>query len=88
MTPERANEVIEIAKRDAKGGPWSDQLEKLMTKEERSYVKSVWDNMNGSTAFVDALYRVARGQVVPRDTQEEKAQKFVKDHFVFLHIGD
>jgi hypothetical protein len=60
MKPERAQEIIQAAHDTAVHGPWSDQLDKVMTKEERSEVNAVWDTMPGDTCFVDAIYRIAR----------------------------
>ena len=33
-----------------------------LTEEEVKFVMSVWNTMNGNTSFVDALYRIAKGQ--------------------------
>lgn len=62
MTPERANEIIKEAQSGAAGAPWSDRLDKVMTKEERKEVNQVWDTLPGHTCFVDALYRIANGR--------------------------
>lgn len=62
MTPERAKEIIKQAQDKANVGPWSDQIEKVITKEERNEVNKVWETMPGHTCFVDALYRIANGE--------------------------
>lgn len=62
MTPERASEIIREAKRLAVHGPWSDQLNNVMTTEERGIVIAKWKTMPGYTCFVDALYRIERGE--------------------------
>lgn len=62
MTPERAQEIVKQARDKATCGPWSDQLDKVMTKEERNEVNQVWDKMPGHTCFVDALYSIARAR--------------------------
>jgi hypothetical protein len=62
MTPIRAQEIIQAAYDKCTCGPWSDQLDKVMTKEERQEVNAVWDTMPGDTCFVDAIYRIARTQ--------------------------
>lgn len=62
MTQERANEIIAQAKAKAVHGPWCDQLDKVMLPGERAEIVKVWKTMPGHTCFVDALYRIARGQ--------------------------
>jgi len=57
MTPERAKEIIAQAKAQAGCGPWSDQLDKVMTDIEREEVRHKWQTMPGYTCFVDALFR-------------------------------
>ncbi len=58
MTSERAAEIIQQAKAKAIHGPWSDQLDKVMTREERAAVLVKWETMPGHTCFVDALLRI------------------------------
>lgn len=62
LTQERAKEIIQQAKNKTKYGPWSDQLSKVMTKEERDEVNSYWSTMDSSTCFVDALYQFVNGK--------------------------
>ncbi len=52
MTNERVNEIIKAAKAKAKYGPWSDQLDKVMSKEER---REVMKGM-GVNAGIHQLY--------------------------------
>ena len=61
MTSERAAEIIEQAQGRATFGPWSDQLDKVMTAEERAEVIRFWETMPGYTCFVDALFRIKQG---------------------------
>lgn len=61
MTRERANEIIAQAQTRAKYGPWSDQLDKVMSADERRAVLEMWETMPGYTCFVHALYRIANG---------------------------
>jgi hypothetical protein len=61
MTPERANEIIAEARSRAKHGPWSDQLQHVMTLDERRELLARWRKMPGSTCFVDVLQHVANG---------------------------
>jgi hypothetical protein len=69
MTPERAQHILRT--RDAWGGirygfagPGGEMVHADgMTREERDYVSQVWRGMPGYTAFIDALARVARGEV-------------------------
>lgn len=58
MTPERAKEIIRQAKALANVGPWSNQIDKVISKEERLEVNKVWETMPGHTCFVDALYQI------------------------------
>lgn len=63
MKPERAKEVIQQAQAKAKHGPWSDQLDSVMTPEERRFVLEYWKKMpSGSSCFIDALYSIARNR--------------------------
>ena len=61
MTSERAAQIIEQAQARAIHGPWSDQLDKVMTAEERAEVLQLWRTMPGYTCFVDALLRIKQG---------------------------
>ena len=36
---------------------WSDQIDKVITPEERKEVKALWDTMPGTTCFADAFLR-------------------------------
>ena len=60
MTPERAREIIQTAWDTATIGPWSDQIDKHITKEERAEVCAFWEKLPGHTCFVDALFCIAR----------------------------
>jgi hypothetical protein len=62
VTPQRAKEIVEQARAQAKFGPWSDQLDKVMTEGERNFVKDHWGTLPGHKNFVDALMSVARGR--------------------------
>lgn len=55
LTRERVDEIIKQARDKSTYGPWSDQLDKVMTKEEREEVIQRWNTMDGETCFVDAL---------------------------------
>ena len=61
MTPERAQAAIAQARERAVYGPWSDQLDAVLSKVERAEVCRVWDTMPGYTTFVDALEAIAQG---------------------------
>lgn len=60
MTPARAQEIIAAAQAKAVHGPWCDQLDRVMTFDERREVIAVWETMPGYTNFVSALFRIAR----------------------------
>jgi hypothetical protein len=59
----RAQEIIAQARGRAKHGPWSDQIDRVITKGERKYISDVRDSLPGNTSFVDALVRIAQGRV-------------------------
>jgi hypothetical protein len=61
VTPARAREIIQAAKAKARFGPWSDQLDKVMTAPETTYVKDVWGTKPGHWSFVDTIEFIARG---------------------------
>jgi hypothetical protein len=60
MNRDRAREIIQAAYDRATIGPWSDQLDKVMTREERTEVNAVWSALPGHTCFVDAIFCIAR----------------------------
>jgi hypothetical protein len=59
MTPERASQIISQAKASATHGPWSDQIDRHMSRDERRELLTVWNTMPGHTCFVDVLHRMA-----------------------------
>lgn len=59
MTKDRAQEILKQAREKATVGPWCDQLDKVMTEEERKRVIKHWDTLSGETSFVDALQSIA-----------------------------
>lgn len=63
MTPKRAKEAMEAAKKLTTCGPWCDQLGKVLTPEEDAYVKKVWESMPGDTNYMNAFYRILHGRV-------------------------
>lgn len=74
MNQQRAREVFKQARVEAKVGPWSDQLRKVMTPEEVQHVNRVWAGMPGSTSFVDAFFRVLSPDMT-------RAERLAKDAF-------
>ena len=58
MTPERAKEVYAQCRKQAGCGPWSDQLDNVLTSDEDFDLRKLWRTMPGHTCFVDALFRV------------------------------
>jgi len=68
VSPERAKEIMEKAKERAKYGPWSDQIDKVITPQEKAYFMAVWDSIpNGSSCFMSAFYAVLNNEIT--DTQ-------------------
>jgi hypothetical protein len=61
MNAERATEIINQARARATVGPWSDQLRRIITREEFREVLAVWRQMPGTTCIVDALHKIAKG---------------------------
>jgi hypothetical protein len=70
MNQERAQQIVKQARAHAGCGPWSDQLDKIMTSAERDEVIAHWQTMPGHTCFVDALNRFANGRVEQPDHKE------------------
>lgn len=68
LTPGRAKEIIAQAKKKAVHGPWTDQLDKVMTTAERKRINDIWDTMGGSADSYGALMRVSR---TPREVVEQ-----------------
>lgn len=60
MKTERASEIIAKAKEAATIGPWSDQIQRFMTPDERRDLVKVWKTMPGTTCFVDVLEKIAK----------------------------
>lgn len=65
MKPQRATEIIEKAKAAATIGPWSDQIQRFMTPDERRDLVNVWKTMPGHTCFVDVLEKIAKENTQP-----------------------
>ena len=65
MSKDEAQTIIRLAleRHREKGlvGPWSDQLEKVMTLDQRIHVQRFWDQLDGNTSFLDALVCLANG---------------------------
>lgn len=59
MKPERASEIMAKAKAAATIGPWSDQIQRFMTPDERRELLLVWKTMPSTTSFVDVLNKIA-----------------------------
>lgn len=59
MKPERASEIMTKAKAAATIGPWSDQIQRFMTTDERRELLLVWKTMPSTTSFVDVLNKIA-----------------------------
>ena len=58
----RAREIVSEAQASASPGPWSDQLDRVMSKGEYRFVYDHWMTMrggDGSASFVDALLDLA-----------------------------
>ena len=66
MTPTRAREIYDAARAQATCGPWSDQLDNVMTPDERREIVAVWETMPGNSCFVDALFRVMNLRQISR----------------------
>ena len=63
ITKERAKEIIEEARKLSNYGPWSDQLDKVITSEEKFEILGHWETMSGESSFVDALFDFLNGRV-------------------------
>jgi hypothetical protein len=58
MEPKRAAEIIADAMAITAIGPWVDNLDTVMTPNERQEVLDKWRTMPGHTCFFDALCRI------------------------------
>ena len=63
LSQERSQEIVKQAQEKAIHGPWVDQLDKVMSKEERQEVIKYWDTLPGWTSFYDALMHFVNGKV-------------------------
>ena len=62
FSAERAREIIEIAQGMTLHGPWSDNLDDVLTDGEYAYVLRVWASIpSGASTFLSALYAIAEG---------------------------
>ena len=52
---DRITEIVEQAQAQAGCGPWVDQIEKVITPEERRIVLAKWKTMDGTASFYTAL---------------------------------
>jgi hypothetical protein len=62
VTPERAAQIIDQAQAKAVHGPWSDQIGKVITRQENQEILDKWETMPGNTCYVDALLRLKNGE--------------------------
>ena len=61
---ERAEEIERQARQKATHGSWCDQIDKVITPEEKAFVMAVWDAIpSGSSTFMDAFYAIKNGQI-------------------------
>lgn len=68
VTPERAREIMAQAQAKAVHGPWSDQIQKVITPEENAYFLAVWDAIaRGTSTFMTAFFAALNNEVT--DTQ-------------------
>jgi hypothetical protein len=61
ITQARAEEIRTKCQELAKHGPWSDQLDKVITPEEDKEIRDLWATMPGNTAYIHAFYRFING---------------------------
>lgn len=68
VSPERAKEIAANAQERATHGPWSDQIDKVITPQEKAFFMAVWDSIpNGNSSFMTAFNAVLNNLVT--DTQ-------------------
>jgi hypothetical protein len=66
----RMCQIVNESKSRSKYGPWSDQLNKVMTKSEYDEVLKLWSTMPGSTCFMDAFNRLMKECEVASKSQK------------------
>jgi len=62
VSPARAKGIMREAQAKASVGPWSDQIDRVISQGEHRYIKDVWMTMPGNKSFVNALTGIASGR--------------------------
>lgn len=60
---ERAQEIANECSERAQYGPWTDQMEDVMTDGEMAFVHAVWDCCPGNYSFYSAFCLIWQGAV-------------------------
>lgn len=71
MKQQRAQEIFAHCQQMAKGCPWSDFLDRQLSKKERRYISGLWRTMPGHTCFADAFLRIVNGDTLTIDKATE-----------------
>jgi hypothetical protein len=56
LTVHRIEEIEKACRDNSGGGPWVDQLDKIMTEDEQDEVRTHWFLLDGESCFVSAMY--------------------------------
>ena len=63
ITQERAQEILDNAKKDRRPGTFTyDRIRDHMAEEEAEYVNKVWHGMPGHTCWTDAFFMILGNQ--------------------------
>lgn len=57
---QRAREIIQQAKAMTQYGPWSDNIDRVLSQGERRFISQFWDTLPSNTSFTDALEELAK----------------------------
>lgn len=63
MTRERALEIKQQCQLLAEGSPWSDQMDHILTPQEKQEIITYWKNLPGGSSFLDAFFDICNGTV-------------------------
>lgn len=56
LTAHRIDEIERLCQTSKGHGPWSDQLDNIMTEDEQDEVRTHWYLLDGESCFVSAMF--------------------------------
>ena len=55
LTPARCEEIVRQSQELVEYGPWSDQIDKILTSEEKAEINLHWSSLPSDASFIDAF---------------------------------